>query len=68
MVVFQSSNVDVVAMVGVLSPAEIDILCVRIVEFVVGFDRPLDVDPAGVGATEAIVECDFESSGIEKVV
>ena len=68
MVVFQSNNVDVVAMVGVFSPAKIDILCISIVEFVIVFDRPLYIDPAGVGATQAIVECYLKSGGIEKVV
>ena len=68
MVVLESRHVDVLAVVRMFSPANIHSLGVRVVEFVVRLDRPLNVDPGRVGATEAIVERHFENGWVEVVV
>jgi hypothetical protein len=68
MVVLQSGDVNVVATVRVFPPAEVDVQRVGVVEFVVVFDRPLDIETTRVGTTEAVIEPHFECGGIEKIV
>jgi hypothetical protein len=67
-VVLEPGDVNVVAIVRVLSPAKVDVHRIRVVEFVVVLDRPLDIETTGVGTAETVVEAYFECGGIEKIV
>ncbi|QIB79048.1 hypothetical protein G3A49_13500 [Haloferax volcanii] len=67
-VVLESGNVDVVAVVRMLSPPKVHSFRIRVVKFVVCMCCPLDVDPGGFGTTETIVERDFDNGGIEVVI
>jgi hypothetical protein len=60
--------VNVVATVRVFPPTEVDVQCVRVVEFVVALDCPPDVEATGIGIAEAVFESYFESGGIEEIV
>ncbi|EMA46623.1 hypothetical protein C448_05958 [Halococcus morrhuae DSM 1307] len=67
-IVFGSKGVDIVTIVGMLSPANVHLFSVRVVKLVIRLDRPLDIDPRGVSTTESIVERDFEDGWVEVVV
>jgi len=68
MVVFQSRNVDIVTCVWMLSPPEIHLFGVSIMELVIASRRPLDVNARFVGRTQPIVECNVENRWMEILV
>nr|WP_169315625.1 hypothetical protein [Halogranum salarium] len=67
-VMFDLRHVSIVAVVRMLSPPNVHLGRIGIVEFVVIMGRPLDVEAGSVGTTEAIIERDGEHRWIEIIV
>jgi hypothetical protein len=67
-VVLETRNVDVVAIVRMPPPTEVHAGRIRVVKFVVSVYRPLDVDPSSFGFAKTIVERHFENGGVEVIV
>jgi len=68
MVVLKTGNMDVVAIVWMLPPAEVYFFRICVVKFVVCMYCPLDIESSSFGSAEAIVERNFENGGVEVVV